>query len=279
MELGAELRQRCQPVQHLVRHALRFQRTEADTADSRNGTAQLYRIGKTAAPLHAVEPQIDAAEHQLLIAVLRKGTGGTAQLLRRQRTAAPSGIGDDAVAAKAVAAVLNLEKGTGVVRHDVAGKCLKGVVSGVGIHCATGRVCLLPCFQQLRQTAAPLGAQYQISFGNGLRLFRICLRIAAGEYQKHVRIAAAQFAQSGTGAVVARLCDSAGIEDTDIRLLRGRDNAVSGAAQHGLHGSGFAGVDFAAERQKITVQRFLSLSFFCRMYPVLCNFLHFGYRF
>ena len=188
VELGAELGQGCQSGKLFLGQPFRFERTQPDTLHAGGAGTALHGFCQRAAPLHAVEAQIDAAEDDLPIAVFRKGSGSGGNVFQRKAPAASPCVGNDAVAAKAVAPVLDLQERTGVVRHGVTGEHLEIVLSGIAVHGGDAGVVLAQLGEQCRQTAAVLGADNQIGFGDRRGLFRIRLRIAAGEHQQSIGV-------------------------------------------------------------------------------------------
>ena len=254
MELGTELGQRRQPGKLFFRQPLRFERPQPDTLHAGDGGTGLHRLCQRAVPLHAVKAQVDAAEDDLPIAVLRKSGGGFPQFLRRQAPAASTGIGDDAVAAKTVAPVLYLQKGTGVVRHGVAGQRLEVILCAVAVHGGDPGMVLTQLRQQSRQPAPVFRAKHQVCLRNGGCLIGIRLGITSRQHQQSIRVFPAHLSHGVAQAAVPGCGDGAGVEEENVRLFRLRDHRIAGALQQRLHPGGLTGVHLASECIKITVQ-------------------------
>ena len=127
MKMGAELRKSLQRACEFPCDNPRLQGSQPDPLKSRylmdtlDQGDELSAVPVPApdrAALHALRPigaQMDACENRLLIPLFCQGANLVLHVLGAAASHPPSGIGDNTVTAKLVAAVLNLYKGPGVL--------------------------------------------------------------------------------------------------------------------------------------------------------------------
>ena len=263
MKLGTEIVKGRQPPAEVLIHDPWLQRAEADAHGSGGGTDGLRQIGKAAAVLQVPAPggDLDTRHHYLPVTGLRQCPGLGNGPVEGLGAHGAAGIGDDAVGAEIVAAVLNLQHGAGTLPHPAGrqifkGSALQGVVNSnvLTAHAA----CLLfpPEGQQTLQEflpAAAAGDHIGAGFGSFLRAD---LGVAAAHTQQGVGMLAAQTVQEGAIFAVGDGGDGAGVDDEDIAVgLRGR--LVAQTDELLLHGLGLILVDLAAQGKTVKFHKIL----------------------
>ena len=186
---------------------------------------QLYQA-RTA--VGAVARQADGRQHDLLI----PGVGQAAQLLQHARLIAAAhrtaGARNNAVGAAAVAAVLDLDKGAGVLGKLIHGQLFKALALLVG---ADVDDALLLTVQHLlhvgqnRVTVARAG--HNVRLGDLGGLVRERLRVAPCQHGHRAGVLALGTAQPFAALLVAEVRHGAAVDDVDIRTFFIGDNGVA----------------------------------------------------
>ena len=132
MELRAELFHGGKAGDELRREHIRVQTAQTDALDALHLSAVLHQLHKVGAGIQTIAGQGDGTEHHLAVAGSRQlaQLGKDAGFVAAAHRAA--GAGDDAVGALAVAAVLYLDKGTGVGLEPLHGQLFKFFAALVG---------------------------------------------------------------------------------------------------------------------------------------------------
>ena len=202
---------------------------------------------------------MDAGEHDLLMSLGQQAAGLLQGFRRRQGAHRSPHVGDDAVAAELVAAVLDLEIGPGPALEAVRGYRAEIMTLH---HVGHGKkrafvFAVLPqqLFHQLGQAAAFLHAHDEVG---GLQLFdlrRRPLGVAAADRQQGFRLLLGEAADQVAGLFVRHLGDGAGVDDDQPRL---RDLFLPPARrlEQGGQGRAFLLVDLAAEIMQVEAALF-----------------------
>ena len=132
VELRAELFHGGKAGDELRREHIRVQTAQTDALDALHLSAVLHQLHKVGTGIQTIAGQGDGTEHHLAVAGSRQLAqfGKDAGFVAAAHRAA--GPGDDAVGALAVAAVLYLDKGTGVGLEPLHGQLFKFFAALVG---------------------------------------------------------------------------------------------------------------------------------------------------
>ena len=189
---------------------------------------------------------LDAGEHDLVIALLRQLPGLLRRPLQGQGTYPAPGVGDDAVGAEVDAAVLDLQHGPGAALQAAGGQLLKvqaaeGVVQG-------GDGLPLPCgaLHQLHKARPVAGAADQVH-PQLLHVAGMGLGIAAAHGDHRVRRGLPGPADDLPGLFVADGGDGAGVDEIGVRRPLEGDQFVAPGGEQLLQGLGLILVHLAAQ--------------------------------
>ena len=228
MELRAELFHRSHPANILIVQHIGIQTAQTDTLNTGHGGRLLNQLCKACAAVGAVAGQADGRQHDLLVAGIRQA----AQLVQYAGlvTAAhrPAGAGDHAVGTAAVAAVLHLDKGAGVLGKFVHRQFLEPLSLFVraDIHHTLG-LAVQHLLHIGQNGAAVAGAGHNIGLGNFGGLLGEGLRVAPGQHRHGTGILALGAAQPLAAFLIAEVCHSAAVDDIDIGAFLIGDNGVA----------------------------------------------------
>ena len=199
------------------------------------------------AQVRAVGGQVDAREHHLFV------PGGSQlghlppQVLQGLGAHPPPGVGDDAVRAEPVAAVLDFEKGPGAAGKGRDGEGLEGLARGVGGHVHQA----LLCGEELPQAGDQVGpagvAQDDIRLQEGGGGIGESLGHAAGEHGHAAGVVPFGAAQGLADLVVALGGDGAGVDHHHPGGLCGGSLGITGLEESLQHGLGLVLIDLAAQ--------------------------------
>ena len=181
-------------------------------------------------------------------------------LLQRLGTHPPARVGDDAVGAKPVAAVLNFQERpravvefahrhrfkrvAGFVRLDVHNALVRGEVG-----------------QDMRQQAGAVAvAQHHVGFAQPLRLLRERLRHTARQDDNRIGMGAPRTVQGLAHLLVAGGGDGAGIEQHHVRRLALGTGLEPAFQQLPKYCLGFVLIDLTAQRNDRNFHKGISLS-------------------
>ena len=177
-----------------------------------------------------------------------------------------SGIGDDTVAAELIAAVLDLDLGSGPVGHLIDRQVFIGSFSGHVIQ-ITGSG-LLPVSEsgchQVNDVLLQVIADGDIDHIFFLKGFTCCLDIAADSHDQGIRVLLSGPVQHLSGLSVSNICHRTGVDDIDVRCLREFPDLIAGRNKSFLHRFGFVLVDFASQGAEShgSSHNFISISAF-----------------
>ena len=184
-------------------------------------------------------------QHDLLETLGGEGGDPVESHFGRHAPAGAAGIGDDAVGAARIAAVLHLQKGARVLgealkRHAFPGPLLRYV----GHH----RLRLVPdSFQEADYVLFLAVAQDQVHAGEFQELFTRHLRVAAGDHDAGLRVHARRAPDQSAGLGVGLCRDGAAVYDVDVGGFGEGDHAVPLLLQGLGHGCRLELVDLATE--------------------------------
>ena len=191
---------------------------------------------------------MDACEHHFLITLSGQGADLFQHLFRSAGAHPSSGVGDDAVAAKLVAAVLHLDKRPGPVRDPVH---MQGfVLIGVGDVDHIGHV--LPAtaekfIQNVRQACLLVISHYDIHRGVLFQRVGGHLHVAARCHHNGIRVHFLGPVQHLAGFAVRDIGHGAGVDNIYVRLLVKGDDLITAGFQLLLHGLGFVCIYLASK--------------------------------
>ena len=156
------------------------------------------------------------------------------------------GIGNDAVGAVVVTAVLDLQKRSGAALKAPGREDLKGNAPLIGRHLHGGPAVLCRLLQQRQKLLSVPGAEHHIGAQIGRRL-RGGLGETAADADDGLRRPAPGGPDHLPGFPVALSGDGAGVDDVDIRRLRKCGEPMSPGHDHLFHGLGVKLIGLAAK--------------------------------
>ena len=163
-----------------------------------------------------------------------------------------AGAGDDAVGALAVAAVLHLDKGAGMLGKPLDGQLLKllALLVGADVHDAL-LLAVQHLLHQAGQNAPAAGAGHHVGLRHRGGFLRERLGVAAGQDRDGLRMLPLLPAQPFAAFLVAEVGDGAAVDHIDVRLLAGFHHRVAVGLKQLCQGAGLVLVDLAAQGIKI----------------------------
>ena len=257
MELRAELLLCREPRDQRRVHLLRLDGAEAYARDPLDGAGGLYRVGEVKFLAQAVCRQIDADQHDLAVAAPCDLLDLAAQIFERLGAHASSGIGNDAVGAKAVAAVLDFDEGAGVFVKGRHRQIFVGVDAAVGGDLDQGAAVSEVCFDRRHQSAALLVAEDDVALRKGAHLLGERLRHTARQHDDPVGVLPPDAVDQLAVLGVADRRDRAGIDDRDVRFFFVLRQNIAVTKQLLAHCLRFVLIDLAAERKYIKIHNFV----------------------
>ena len=176
----------------------------------------------------AVARQADGRQHDLLI----PGVGQAAQFLQHARLIAAAhrtaGARNNAVGAAAVAAVLDLDKGAGVLGKLIHGQFFKALALLVGADVDDALLLTVQHLLHVGQNRVTVaGAGHNVRLGDLGGLVREGLRVAPCQHGHSSGVLALGTAQPFAALLVAEVRHGAAVDDVDIRTFFIGDNGVA----------------------------------------------------
>ncbi len=189
---------------------------------------------------------MDAGENDFRVAGGDQPPDLLHRFLRRHGAARAAGVGDDAVGAEGVAAVLDLHEGAAAFGEGGEGEGLCGAaLADVGDLGAGGRVGRGG--EMLQQVALLLVAENEGNSGDGEEGLRIDLSVTARHHHPAIRIEAPRPADQVARLGVGGGGDGAGVDQDQVGPRFEGDDLVAGPAQAFLQGRRLELVGLAAE--------------------------------
>ena len=190
---------------------------------------------------------MDAGQDHLLIARGCQLPHLGYNLIRSAAADASAGVWDNAVAAELVAAILNLQKGSGMIRNLVDGKALILMSLADFDHMAAVTLIFEIFFQDRNQILLFIVSDDDIYCQIRLQLLCCRLDIAASRNHHGIRILLLSPVQHLSGLAVRDIGYGTGVDNVDIGLFVEGHDLVSGFFQKLLHGLRFIGIYLAAQ--------------------------------
>ena len=248
VELGADVAALAQTAAKVLRHHRGLQGAQAHAGIRRGQGDGADRVRQAAAvpEVLAVGADLDAADHDLQKALplepgrLRRG------LLQRHTADPAPGVGDHAVGAEVVAAVLDLHIGPGAPLHGPGGQGFQRRPAEGVVHGAGAPVLRHGPLHRLHE-GRPVPAAEDHAGPQGLRVLRAELAVAAADRGHGPGVLRQQPPEGLAGFAPALGGDGAGVDDHRVGVPR-PGGCVSVGGQQGLHGLGLELVDLAAQR-------------------------------
>ena len=248
MEMIADLPRRRDGAAEFLRHDRGLQRPEAKAhpGGGRCRRGDGVREAGLSVQIEAVGRDLDAGEDELAIALGIERSSLRRDLLQGQRADAAARIGDDAVGAEIVAAVLDLEHGPGAAEDGAGGKRFEHAAPEGIVHKGL-KLPLLKGLQNIGDEGVLIAAAVHDVGADGLRVGGAELAPAAADSRERAGVLLAQAADRLAGFAPALRRDGAGIDDDEIDRLPLRCGLKALLLQEGLHGLRLVLVDLAAE--------------------------------
>jgi hypothetical protein len=188
---------------------------------------------------------VDAGQHDLRVASGNQLAHLGDDLVGAHRSAAAAGVGDDAVAAEGVAAVLDLDEGAAALGEG--GERQDGGLFSAADVGDLGRRRRFPFFEKVEQVALLLVAKHQGNTGDCEQGLRVDLGVAAGHHHPAAVVEAARPADEVARLGVGGGGHRAGVDDDQVGSRLEGDHPVSGCLQALLHGRRLELVGLAAQ--------------------------------
>ena len=214
MKLRTEFPAASERQQRFLRHALRLQRAEPHAADALLGGTDSDSLCQRLPGIHAEKAEVDAGQHDLAEALRGKRFCLRSKALGRHGAAAPARIGNDAVGAELVAAVLDFQKCA----------CALGIGAGERGECFARLIRRDLCLRD-RGAGAVRGDKLQQGIpvfraGDKIRIGEVILRErlrpAARQHDQCIRMLAAEAAQKLLCFADALCGDSTAVDEQKI---------------------------------------------------------------
>ncbi|KAF0189989.1 MAG: hypothetical protein FD168_287 [Desulfobulbaceae bacterium] len=253
MEMGQEVLLFGHKGEQLLADFFGFNGAEAKT-DVRMGAAesahQLHAIGfflNSRAQILSVEPNMDAGDHHLAVSFGLEDGRLLENFFQGQAAAGAAGVGDDAVGAEIIAAVLHPEAGAGPTPEVTHGQMadLFFLQDRGHEHSRVARSGAERSLHQLLLVGVADNADGRI---DQLRQFLAGhLGITAGDNDSCFGVLADELTDNMSGLSPGTGSDGAGVDHNDISTFLGADHAAAGSLKAALEGGGFILVDLAAK--------------------------------
>ena len=198
--------------------------------------------------LLAIAAKVNANEHNLLIACSHKLCNLLANACKASAAQRSTGKGNNAIGAILVAALLNLQEGTRLVRFCAYAQLLKFCINGHLLYIIEN-FCLLMLqrlIDQLHDTRTLLVADDNINALNSTHLFRRSLRIAAGNNNERQRIVTHSAVDNLARLALTCIRNNAGVHQINVSLLAKGHNLVARRAENPLHAGCVGLINLAA---------------------------------
>ena len=248
MEVGAEVGQGRQPAAEVLGHRSGFQGTQPHPQPRDRPAHRLDQVrqSRPAGKVPAVAGQLNAGDHNLLIARRLQGLRLGHGPLRGQGPHRPSGVGDDAVGTEIGAPILHLQHAPGTAlqpsrREGLKPRSVEGVVQGHRLFPLGGH--LLDQIQKgppVPAAADEVSLQFLGRLGGDLG-------IAAAQRHQGLRGPFPRLADGLAGLLVAGGSHRAAVDEIHIRLVGKRHQVVAPGQKQGLHGLALVLVHFAPQ--------------------------------
>ena len=248
VEVVAQIGQGRPPAAKVLRDGAGLQGPQPHPAAGGGGAHRLNEIHQLRLVRQVPAPggDLDAGEHQLLVALLCQLGGLSGGLSRGQGADGASGVGDDAVGAEIDTAVLHLEHGPGAALQPPGGQPLEGTAAESVVHLHHLAPVGAQRLQPVQKPHAVVGTHHQIHL-QGLHRLRVGLGIAAAHRHDGVGRAFSGLPDHLAGFFVAHRRDGTGVDDVGVGLPVKGYQGMAPAGQLGLHGLGLVLVDLAAQ--------------------------------
>ena len=262
MELRAEFFHARHPENILVVQHIRVQAAKADTLNAGHLGGFLNQFHQACAAVGAVAGQADGRQHDLFIACV----GQTAQFFQHAGLVAAAhraaGAGNDAVGTAAVAAILDLDKGAGVLGELIHGQLFKPFSLLVGTDIYHTLLLAVQHLLHIVQNRVPVaGAGHNVSLGNLGGLLGESLGVAAGQHRHRAGVLALGAAQPLTAFLVTEIRDGAAVDDIDIGPFLVGDDGVAVFLKQLCQCASFVLIYLAAQGVKSYPHGFVSFTY------------------
>ena len=247
MELAHQTRHLGKAPGEVLRHYLGLQRAQAHAFHAGRIVHRADGVQQRILRAPAVAGQVDARDHDLPIARVRKALRLRTHLIQRHGAHRPPHAGDDAVGAVAVAALLNLHGGAGLalVPGNEQRLKLRALQRQHGVDAFVLRNGLL---RQLHHAGALLYADYHPHAVHLENLLRVALGQTARHHDGAARMQPRDAPDQLLRLLVAGSGDGAGVDEVHVRLVLHRNGGIARALEGLQHGLGVVLVDLAAQR-------------------------------
>ena len=248
VKLGAKPGKPCQPLNIAGLQHIGVKAAKAHTLNAGHCVDLFQNIQKARAVVLAVAGQADARNHHFFIT----GSGQSVQLGQNAGFVAAAhgaaGTRDHAIGTAAVAAVLDLDKGAGVILKFFQWQLFKLFALGVGLnihHTRLGAVQHLGHISQNAVSAA--GAGYHIGLGNGSGFLGEGLRIAARKHRNGAGVFPLGAAQPLAAFLIAEIGYGAAVDHIHIGAFAGGGQQIAVLLKQALQRAGFVLIHLAAK--------------------------------
>ena len=188
---------------------------------------------------------VDACQDDLLASFCRYLAGLRHKALDGTVAAAAPGKGNGTIGAEIIATVLYLQEMTSTVVGRAGGREGPDILGRRGDNSLVMPFPQFP-FQKAGQVQLLLGTQDEVDALDVNDLFRLELRVAAGDHHEGARMLVRQAANGLPAFLVGQLSHRAGVDHADIRFLAGADLPDTLFRQHLADGRCLGEVQFAA---------------------------------
>ena len=251
MELRTKFLHRRHSGDDLIVQHIRVKAAQADALDAFDLGGFLDQLHQAGAAVSAVAGQADGRQHHLFI----PGSSQAAQFLQDAFFVAAAhraaGTWDDAVGALAVAAILDLDKGTGVFGELIHGQFFKLFALPVGADVHHPLVLAVQHAGHIGQNGmAVAGAGHHVGFLDLGGLLGKGLRVAARQHRNGTGILALGTAQPFAAFLVAEIGHGAAVDNVHVGRLLVGDDRIAVFLKQLCQGAGLILVHLAAQSIK-----------------------------
>ena len=248
MEMIADLPRGGDGAAELLRDDGGLERSEAQTQARRGLGGGDDGVRKVRLPLEVlpVGRDLDPGEDELAVALGIEGRALRRDLPKRKGADAAARVGDDAVGAEIVAAVLNLEHGAGAPGDGARRQRLEHAALERIVHEGL-KLPRLEGLDDVRDKGVLIAAAMHDVGADGLRVFGAELAPAAADSRQCAGMLLAQTADRLAGFAPALRRDGAGVDDDEIDRLPVGCGLKALRLQEGLYGLRLVLVDLTAE--------------------------------